>query len=72
MDEAGANGGRLGHSVDRGAARADPRATAWKAALLAQHVITDARDDVLRIGLGLYLDEEDVAPFCEAVKKALG
>lgn len=49
----------------------DTRATQWKAALMAKNIITDARDDVLRIGLGLYHDEADVAPFCEAVKKIL-
>ena len=35
-------------------------------------IITDARDDVLRIGLGLYHDEADIAPFCEKVKHVLG
>lgn len=50
----------------------DPRATAWKAKLFGHDVITDARDDVLRIGLGLYHDEEDVGALCAAVAKALG
>jgi selenocysteine lyase/cysteine desulfurase len=45
-----------------------PNATAWKAALFDHNVITDARDDVLRIGLGLYHDEEDLAAFCKAAK----
>ncbi len=49
-----------------------PKATAWKAALMDADIITDARDDVLRIGLGLYHDEEDVPAFCEAARKTLG
>ncbi|MDX2277581.1 MAG: hypothetical protein NW206_19195 [Hyphomonadaceae bacterium] len=49
----------------------DPRAVAWKAKLLAANIITDARDDVLRIGLGLYHDEADITPFCEGVRRAL-
>jgi selenocysteine lyase/cysteine desulfurase len=49
----------------------DARAVAWKNALMDKNIITDARDDVLRIGLGLYHDEADVAPFCEAVARAL-
>jgi selenocysteine lyase/cysteine desulfurase len=38
----------------------DPRAGEWRAALAARDVIVDARDDVLRIGLGLYQDPDDV------------
>jgi len=49
-----------------------PKATEWKAALMDADLITDARDDVLRIGFGLYQDEEDVAAFCAGAKKALG
>lgn len=49
----------------------DPRAVQWKNVLMANNIVTDARDDVLRIGLGLYHDEADVAPFCDAVAKAL-
>jgi selenocysteine lyase/cysteine desulfurase len=45
----------------------DARATAWKAQLLQHDVITDARGDVLRIGLGLYHDEADVAALCDKV-----
>ncbi|HWA63131.1 MAG TPA: class V aminotransferase [Caulobacteraceae bacterium] len=37
-----------------------PDAAAWQAALEARDVITDVRGDVLRIGLGLYHDPEDV------------
>jgi selenocysteine lyase/cysteine desulfurase len=49
-----------------------PDAVIWKATLMAANVITDARDDVLRIGLGLYHEREDIPAFCEAVKKTLG
>lgn len=48
-----------------------PKATQWKARLFDADVITDARDDVLRIGLGLYHDEPDIAAFCAGVAKAL-
>jgi selenocysteine lyase/cysteine desulfurase len=47
-------------------------AVQWKATLMASNIITDARDDVLRIGLGLYHEPEDVPAFCAAVKKVLG
>ncbi|WP_395644444.1 class V aminotransferase [Terricaulis sp.] len=50
----------------------DPRAVEWKNKLMAANIVTDARDDVLRIGLGLYHDEPDIAAFCEGAKKALG
>jgi selenocysteine lyase/cysteine desulfurase len=49
-----------------------PDAVQWKAALMAANIITDARDDVLRIGLGLYHGPEDVPAFCAAVAKVLG
>jgi len=49
-----------------------PKATQWKARLFEANIITDARDDVLRIGLGLYHDEEDLGAFCAGVAKALG
>ena len=49
-----------------------PSATEWKAKLMANNIITDARDDVLRIGLGLYHDAADVAAFCARAKQALG
>jgi selenocysteine lyase/cysteine desulfurase len=49
-----------------------PRATQWKAALMAADIVTDARDDVLRIGFGLYQDEADVAAFCAGAAKTLG
>ena len=49
-----------------------PSATQWKARLFEANIITDARDDVLRIGLGLYHDEEDIDAFCAGAAKALG
>lgn len=48
-----------------------PKATEWKAKLMAANLVTDARDDVLRIGFGLYQDEEDVGLFCAGAKSAL-
>jgi selenocysteine lyase/cysteine desulfurase len=48
-----------------------PKATDWKAKLMVANLITDARDDVLRIGFGLYQDEEDVGLFCKGAAKAL-
>lgn len=47
-------------------------AVRWKATLMAANIVTDARDDVLRIGLGLYHDEADIPAFCAAAAKALG
>jgi selenocysteine lyase/cysteine desulfurase len=41
-----------------------PRAVAWASELLRHDVIVDARGDVLRIGLGLYHDEEDIGALC--------
>jgi selenocysteine lyase/cysteine desulfurase len=49
-----------------------PQATQWKAKLFEHDIITDARDDVLRIGLGLYHDEADIPALCAGVAKALG
>jgi selenocysteine lyase/cysteine desulfurase len=49
-----------------------PQATQWKARLFDANIITDARDDVLRIGLGLYHDEKDLGALCAGVAKALG
>ncbi len=49
-----------------------PKATQWKAALMTHNIVTDARDDVLRIGLGLYHDEADIPAFCAASKRVLG
>jgi selenocysteine lyase/cysteine desulfurase len=41
----------------------DSRAQRWCAELAARGCTTDVRGDVLRIGFGLYHDEEDVAAF---------
>ncbi|WP_300973219.1 class V aminotransferase [Sphingomonas sp. LHG3406-1] len=48
-----------------------PRAAGWQQALMARDCITDVRGDVLRIGLGLYHDEEDVERFVD-LTRALG
>jgi selenocysteine lyase/cysteine desulfurase len=40
-----------------------PRAAQWCATLLDMGCITDVRGDVLRLGLGLYHDEADIAAF---------
>jgi selenocysteine lyase/cysteine desulfurase len=48
-----------------------PKATQWKARLMEADIITDARDDVLRVGLGLYHDEDDLSAFCASAAKAL-
>jgi selenocysteine lyase/cysteine desulfurase len=44
-----------------------PHAARWRAELLARDVITDVRGDVLRIGLGLYHDEADIAAFAKQI-----
>ena len=41
----------------------DSRAQQWCANLMAKGCVTDVRGDVLRVGSGLYHDEEDVAAF---------
>ena len=43
-----------------------PDAQAWKLALAARSVVVDVRDDVLRVGLSIYHDEEDLEAFCAA------
>jgi len=43
-------------------------AAAWKAQLLARDVITDVRDDVLRVGLSIYHDEADLDALCRACR----
>jgi selenocysteine lyase/cysteine desulfurase len=48
-----------------------PDAVQWKAELMAANLITDARDDVLRIGFGLYQDEDDVSAFCAGAARVL-
>jgi selenocysteine lyase/cysteine desulfurase len=47
-------------------------AVRWKATLMSANIITDARDDVLRIGLGLYHEPADVPVFSAATAKVLG
>lgn len=37
-----------------------PDAPEWKARLMAADVVTDVRDDVIRLGFGLYQDADDV------------
>jgi selenocysteine lyase/cysteine desulfurase len=41
----------------------DQRAQRWCSELATENCITDVRGDVLRIGFGLYHDEEDVETF---------
>ncbi len=41
-----------------------PRAQGWKHALMESNVIVDVRDDILRIGLSIYHDEDDIEAFC--------
>lgn len=45
-----------------------PDAEAWKAQLLEAGVVTDVRDDVLRIGLSIYHDDADIDRFCEVCR----
>jgi selenocysteine lyase/cysteine desulfurase len=47
----------------------DSRAQRWCAELMASHCVTDVRGDVLRVGFGLYHDEEDVAAFASLAGK---
>lgn len=47
----------------------DRRAQRWCSELMAMDCITDVRADVLRIGFGLYHDEEDVAAFAELANR---
>lgn len=60
---------------DRPAARflafRHPEAAAWSRALAERHVLTDVRDDVLRIGFGLYHDAGDVDRLCAACRSGL-
>lgn len=48
-----------------------PDAAAWRAALLEEDVVTDVRDDVMRIGFGLYHDPEDIDRFCALAGRTL-
>jgi selenocysteine lyase/cysteine desulfurase len=47
----------------------DERTQRWCAELMEQGSVTDVRGDVLRIGFGLYHDEEDVARFAALARK---
>jgi selenocysteine lyase/cysteine desulfurase len=49
-----------------------PNAVEWKSRLMAENIITDARDDILRIGVALYHEEADVGAFCAGVARVLG
>lgn len=49
-----------------------PKAVEWKTALMANNIVTDARDDILRIGVAIYHDEPDVDAFCAGAKTVLG
>src|SRR5690606_3047022 len=49
-----------------------PNAVEWKSRLMAENIFTDARDDILRIGVALYHEEADVGAFCAGVAKVLG
>jgi len=42
-----------------------PRARAWQDAFASAGVVTDLRGDVLRIGVGLYHDEDDITHLCD-------
>ncbi|MBL8547868.1 MAG: hypothetical protein JNL81_15485 [Hyphomonadaceae bacterium] len=49
-----------------------PKAVQWKSELMANNIVTDARDDILRIGVAIYHDEADVDAFCAGAAKVLG
>jgi selenocysteine lyase/cysteine desulfurase len=49
-----------------------PQAALWHRLLLDADVITDVRGHVLRVGLGLYHDREDVERFCAVCRDVLG
>ncbi|GAA3999076.1 class V aminotransferase [Sphingomonas humi] len=46
-----------------------PQAAEWQGRLLADDCITDVRGDVLRIGLGLYHDEDDLDRFAAIARR---
>jgi selenocysteine lyase/cysteine desulfurase len=48
-----------------------PEAQSFKARLMEAGAVTDVRDDVLRIGLSLYHDPEDIERFCSMAKRVL-
>jgi len=47
----------------------DPRAQRWRNELDAGNIVTDVRGDVLRVGFGLYHDEEDVEALLAALNQ---
>lgn len=48
------------------------QAVEWKSKLMANNIFTDARDDILRIGVAIYQDEADVGAFASGAAKVLG
>ncbi|MBT0667318.1 class V aminotransferase [Novosphingobium profundi] len=46
-----------------------PLASRWQSALLQQDIVTDVRGDILRIGFGLYQDDDDLALLVSALRK---
>ncbi len=44
-------------------------AARWQAALKARDVVTDVRGDVLRVGLGLYHDADDIDRFADEARR---
>lgn len=48
-----------------------PEARRWQQILESENVITDARDDVLRIGFALYHGAEEVAELCAVCRRSL-
>jgi selenocysteine lyase/cysteine desulfurase len=60
------NRSRAGRPGARFLALKHKNAASWRAQLLARDIVADARDDVLRLGLGLYHDPEDIERFCAA------
>jgi selenocysteine lyase/cysteine desulfurase len=48
-----------------------PKAGDWRAGLAAAGALADRRDDVLRAGLGLYHDPEDIDAFAEICARTL-
>ena len=56
------------HGPARFLALRHERAAEWQKALLARDCITDVRGDVLRIGLGLYHDDDDLDRFAQLAR----
>ncbi len=49
-----------------------PQAALWHSLLKDAGVVTDVRGHVLRVGLGLYHDRDDVERFCTVCRDVLG